>query len=367
MELSAYENLPLSELQNRIQTIKNEMQSRLTVLAHYYCMDEVVALADFSGDSLGLSQKAAGVQTDAVLFCGVYFMAETADILINRAGLRPAGAKEIPVMLPDLDAGCPMADMVTAAEAQECKTQLSTILDFNTVTPITYINSSAQTKAFCGENRGTVCTSANADKIMGWAFNQTERILFLPDQHLGRNTALKRGIAPENIVLWDASQPVLGGNSPQEIEKAKVILWKGFCPIHQRFSAEIIRKTRNEYPNVQIWVHPECPQEIVSLCDGAGSTTKLISVVNNAPSGAVLAIGTEWKLVERLKKENPDKTFIWLGQYPAVCSNMAKSTLPKMLYTLENWLEGKPVNVVKVEQTMAQSAYKALKTMLEIS
>ncbi len=352
----------------KIQDIKRRWGSKLTILAHYYCQDDVVALADFSGDSLGLSQKAASLtQTEAILFCGVYFMAETADILVNYTqGVHERNAHEIPVLMPDIDAGCPMADMVTPQDAQECKNQLSQVIDFNDVTPITYINSSASTKEFVANNNGIVCTSANADKIMNWAFERTSKILFLPDQHLGRNTAIKRGVDPDNIVLWDPSQPSLGGNAPEQIQNAKVILWQGCCPIHQRFSVDIVKKVRAEHPDAIIWVHPECPQEIVKLCDGAGSTTKLIQVVKDAPAGSTLAIGTEWKLVERLRKQNPDKTFIWLGQYPSVCSNMAKSTLPKILQVLESLDAGAPINQVCVDAQTAFAARIALKRMLDV-
>ena len=356
------------KLIQQIQDVKRRWGSRLTILAHYYCQDDVVALADFSGDSLGLSQKAAAsTETEAILFCGVYFMAETADILVNYTeGSDQRNEKEIPVLMPDIGAGCPMADMASEEDAKACKEQLSQYIDFSDVTPITYINSSAATKAFVANNNGIVCTSANADKIMNWAFERTSKILFLPDQHLGRNTAIKRGVDQSKIVLWDPLQPSLGGNTPQQIQNAQVILWKGCCPIHQRFSVDIVKKVREEHPDALIWVHPECPQEIVKLCDGAGSTTKLIQVVNDAPAGSTLAIGTEWKLVERLRKQNPDKTFIWLGQYPSVCSNMAKSTLPKIAQVLESLDAGKPTNQVRVDVQTALAARAALKRMLEV-
>ncbi len=368
MNLSDYQQLSTEQLQQRIESVKKQAGSRLTILAHYYCMDEVVDLADFSGDSLGLSEKAAAADTDAVLFCGVYFMAETADILLNRPEkISQRNGRTIPVMITDLDAGCPMADMVTLAQAEECKRQLSQIMDFSAITPITYINSSAAIKAFCGDNGGTVCTSANADRIMNWALSKSEKILFLPDEHLGRNTALKRGIDESKIVVWnpdaDSSERAA---TLEACKKASVILWKGFCPIHQRFSVDIIQNIRTETPDAQIWVHPESPHEIVRLSDGSGSTTKLISVVNQAAPGSTLAIGTEWKLVERLRKQNPDKKFIWLGKYPSVCSNMAKSTLPKMAYVLENWIAGKIENQVQVDGRIADSAYKALQKMLSI-
>ena len=367
-QLSDYQALSSEELIDRIQAVRAQAGNRLTILAHYYCMDEVVALADFVGDSLALSQKAAATDnTEAVLFCGVYFMAETADILLNLPkGLAQRDGRRIPVMLADIDAGCPMADMVTAAQAIDCQAQLEQILDFDEFTPITYINSSAATKAFCGDCSGAVCTSANAARILRWAFDRRPRVLFLPDQHLGRNTALAMGIDPKDILVWDPAEPRFGGNTIEAVKNAKVILWKGCCPIHQKFSAELVRQVRANRPEAQIWVHPECPNEIVRQCDGAGSTTKLIQVVNDAPAGAVLAIGTESKLVNRLKNANPDKTFLPLCDVPAFCADMRKNTLANMAWVLENWSNGTPVNVVSVEKDEAASAYQALRQMLDI-
>lgn len=367
-QLSDYQAMSSAELLDRIQAIRKQAGRRLTILAHYYCEDEVVAQADFVGDSLALSQKAAATDdTQAVLFCGVYFMAETADILLNLPkALAQRDGRRIPVMLTDLQAGCPMADMVTAAQAIDCQSQLGKILDFDEFTPITYINSSAATKAFCGEYGGAVCTSANAGNIIRWALEKRPRILFLPDQHLGRNTALAQGIDSEQILVWDPEQPVLGGNTIEAVKNAKIILWKGCCPIHQKFSIALLQQARTRFSDAQIWVHPECPNEIVRLCNGSGSTTKLIQVVNDAPNGTVLAIGTESKLVDRLKAANPGKTFLPLAETPPVCDDMGKNSLPKMAYALEQWAAGNPVNVVSVEKDEAASAYKALRQMLEV-
>lgn len=362
--LAEYEKLSNEELLAKIRAVRDAAGDRLTILAHYYAPDEVVDIADFVGDSLALAKKAAASSAEAILFCGVYFMLETADILINRPEkIAARGGKRALTMAPDPTAGCPMADMITAEQAENWKRELSQFVDFSEFTPITYVNSSAATKAFCGENGGSVCTSANAEKVVRAAFERRPKLIFMPDSRLGRTTALALGVPEAEIVVWNPELPN-GGLEPDAIRSARVVLWNGFCPIHQRFSADAIRKIRADEPNAQIWVHPESPAEIVELSDGYGATSTLIDVVEKAADGATLGIGTEWTLVERLRKRNPAKKIVWPGAEPSICVDMSKSTLPKVACVLENWLAGTPINVVETPENVAASAYKALQNLL---
>ncbi|MBP5622449.1 MAG: quinolinate synthase NadA [Thermoguttaceae bacterium] len=363
-ELAEYENLPADELREKIAAVREAVGDRLTVLAHYYAPDEVVELADYVGDSLGLAKKAAASSAEAVLFCGVKFMLETADILMNRADkIAARGGKRAVVMAPDLSAGCPMADMITAEQAEDWKRRLEEHVDFAEFTPITYVNSSSATKAFCGRNGGAVCTSANAEKVVREALERRPKILFMPDSRLGKTTSLTLGVSPDEIVTWRLNRP-LGGASVEKIKRAKVILWDGCCPVHQRFSESTIRAIKKNNPGAEFWVHPEAPRSIVELSDGYGSTTKLLDVVAKAKPGAVLAIGTEWKLVDRIRRQNPDKTILFPAERPSICVNMAKSTLDKAAWTLENWLDGEPINVVSTPEDVAEDAYRALESLL---
>ncbi len=363
-ELTEYEKLSVDESRDRIAAVREVAGERLTVLAHYYAPDEIVDIADYVGDSLGLAKKAAESSAEAVLFCGVRFMLETADILMNRPErIAAREGKRALVMAPDLSAGCPMADMITAEQARDWKKQLETLVDFNEFTPITYVNSSSETKAFCGRNGGAVCTSANAEKVVREAFKRRPKLLFMPDSRLGRTTSLALGVAPEEIATWRPSLP-LGGLNPNEIKRAKVILWDGCCPVHQHFSESVIKKIKADNPRAEFWVHPEAPRNIVDLSDGYGSTTTLIDVVSKAASGSVLAIGTEWKLVDRMRRQNPDKTILFPAERPMICANMAKSTLVKAAWTLENWMDGEPINVVSTFDDVAEDAYRALESLL---
>ncbi|MBQ9371100.1 MAG: quinolinate synthase NadA [Thermoguttaceae bacterium] len=366
-ELADYENLPVEELLDRIARVRREAGDRLEIYAHYYICDEVVRLADFVGDSLALARRAAESRAEAILFCGVHFMLETADILANRPEKLAArnGARTI-VMAAEKSAGCPMADMITAEQAQRWKEQIAELVDFNEFTPISYVNSSATTKAFCGANGGAICTSSNAEQVLRDALARRPRALFMPDSRLGRTTALALGVRPDEIALWDPRvKAPYGGLTPDAIRNARVILWDGFCPTHQRFSAQFIRDLRSAEPNAQVWVHPESQRAIVELSDGYGSTSKLIDVVKNAPSGATLAIGTEWKLVSRLQNSYPDKKILWPGDEPLICVQMAKTTLWKVAWTLENWIAGEPVNVVSTPSEIADLAFEALKSLLK--
>lgn len=363
-ELDNYANLPNDELRAKIAEIRAAAGERLTILAHYYAPDEVVEIADYIGDSLGLAQAAAASPAEAVLFCGVRFMLETADILMNRPDkIASRGGKRAIVMAPDPSAGCPMADMITAEQAEDWKRQLEEHVDFSEFTPITYVNSSSETKAFCGRHGGAVCTSANAEEVVRKAFERRPKLLFMPDSRLGMTTSLALGVMPEEIVTWRLNQP-LGGATPDEIKSAKVILWGGYCCVHQRFSEEIVRKIKENNPGAKFWVHPEAPRNIVELSDGYGSTTKLLDVVAKAEPGAVLAIGTEWKLVDRMRRQNPDKTILFPAEKPSVCLDMSKSTLAKAAWTLENWFEGNPINVVRTPDDVAEDAYRALESLL---
>jgi len=359
-----YANLSNAEALERIKVVRAFAGERLTILAHYYALDEIVELADFVGDSLGLAKKAVVSSSDVVLFCGVRFMLETADILLNRPErILARGGRRAIIMAPDLTSGCPMADMIDGEQANDWKRQLETIVDFSEFTPITYVNSSAETKAFCGRYGGAVCTSANAEKVVRAAFERRPKLLFMPDSRLGRTTSLALGVDSELIALWRPNEP-LGGNSPETLQRARVILWDGYCPIHQRFSADWLRRFRKETSGAQFWVHPEAQREIVEMSDGYGSTTKLLDVVANASKGAALAIGTEWKLVERIRRQNPDKRIFYPGDEPSVCVDMSKSTLQKVAWVLENWADGNSVNEVSVSEDVAKDAYRALESLL---
>jgi len=363
-EYTEYANLSNAEALDRIKVVRATVGERLTILAHYYALDEIVELADYVGDSLGLAKKAVASSSEAVLFCGVRFMLETADILLNRPErILARGGRRAIIMAPDLTAGCPMADMIDGEQADDWKRQLETVVDFNEFTPITYVNSSAETKAFCGRYGGSICTSANAEKVVRAAFERRPKLLFMPDSRLGRTTSLALGVAPEQIVLWRPNEP-LGGNSPETLRRARAILWDGYCPIHQRFSADWLRRFREETPGAQFWVHPEAQREIVEMSDGYGSTTKLLDVVANASNGSTLAIGTEWKLVDRIRRQNPDKKILYPGDEPSVCVDMSKSTLQKVAWVLDNWIAGDPVNAVSVSEDVAKDAYRALESLL---
>ena len=361
-----YENLSDAELQARIQRARERAGDRLQIYAHYYVCDEIVELADVVGDSLALARRAAESTAEAILFCSVHFMLETADILANRPErLAARNGKRMLVMAAEASAGCPMADMIDADRAEAWKQELATVVDFGEFTPVSYVNSSAAVKAFCGRNGGVICTSANARKVLEDAFARRPKAIFMPDSRLGRTTSLSLGVKPEEIALWDPrTKAPLGGLTPDQIRVAKVILWDGFCPTHQRFSAKFIRDLKAENPDAQVWVHPESQRAIVELSDGYGSTSKLIEVATNAPTGATLAIGTEWKLVHRLQKRFPDKNILWPGDDPMICVQMAKSSLWKVAWALENWLDGEPVNVVTVPPDVADEAYAALKSLL---
>ena len=352
----SYFKLDPVERDARIWALRNQLGERLVILGHHYQRDEVIQFADFRGDSFKLSREAA-TRTDAefLLFCGVHFMAESADIL--------SGPNQ-QVILPNLEAGCSMADMAKPEDVQACWDALAA-LGIDQVVPITYMNSAASIKAFCGREGGIVCTSSNAPRVFDWAFERGERILFFPDEHLGRNTGVAKGISEDEMVVWDPFKP-LGGNSPEALRNAKVILWKGFCSVHARFSVEQIEAARAEFPDVQIIVHPECKLEVVEAADSYGSTEFIIDTIRDAPDGTVWGVGTEVNLVNRLNNEFPNKHVFCLDPVICPCSTMYRVHPAYILWTLEHLVEDKIVNVITVDEETRRDALVALDRMLAV-
>ena len=335
-----------------IKKIKKEMGDNLVILAHHYQRSDIVDLADFSGDSFELSQKGArNRKANNIVFCGVHFMAESAAIL--------AGPHQV-VQIPDEHAGCPMADMADIHNVEKAWEELSSVIDTGRITPIVYMNSDADLKAFGGRNGGLVCTSSNAPAAFEWAFGRTEKVFFSPDQHLGRNTGKDMGIPSDEMIIWDPLKP-FGGNRRDEIKRARIILWDGYCLVHTHFNAAHIREMREKFPEAKIIVHPECTEEVVALSDAVGSTGYIVKYVKEAAPGSTIIVGTEINLVKRMAQENPDKKVFEL--HNSLCANMFKIDLKKLLWTLENI--GK-VNVVTVSDTIKEDARKALKRMLDL-
>jgi quinolinate synthase len=366
--LQPYKSLDNDELTRRIQAVRAEMGRRLLILGHHYQQDEVIALSDLRGDSYRLSQLAAADrECRAIAFCGVHFMAETADVLANRPErLAERGGQRIPVVLPDLAAGCSMADMAEIEQVEDCWQQLGSCVDPAEVMPVTYVNSAANLKAFCGRHGGIVCTSANAAPVLQWAFARRSRVLFFPDQHLGRNTALRMGIPLEQMPVWDPHEDRLGGNGPEAIRAGRVILWKGHCSVHQIFQPEHVDQFRRKYPGIKIVVHPECTMEVVAKADEIGSTGKIIRVVEESPPGTRWAIGTELHLVNRLKKEHPEQEIHFLSPVVCMCATMYRIDLAHLCWAVENLAAGAPVNVIRVDDETARWALEALRRMLEV-
>lgn len=359
-----YRQMSDSELDSRIKQARAILGKRLVILGHHYQREDIIKYADFRGDSYKLSLQAAGrKEAEYIVFCGVHFMAESADIL---------SGPDQQVILPNMAAGCSMADMANLEDVLNCWDDLDTILDSDDpenrgrqpVLPVTYMNSAADLKGFCGQHNGIVCTSSNADKILEWAFERGQRVLFFPDQHLGRNTGLKMGIPLEQIILWNPRKP-LGGNRPEQLRQARVILWNGFCSVHKRFNPAQIAKARADYPGVRVIVHPECPMEVVQQADEAGSTEYIIQAVEKAPAGSVLAIGTEINLVRRLQLEHPDKTIFCLDPVICPCSTMYRIHPAYLAWVLDGLLEGKVYNHIVVEPETAHWAKTALDRMIE--
>ena len=332
--------------------------SRALILGHHYQRDEVIQFADITGDSFKLAQ-AASVQSDAefIFFCGVHFMAESADILTS---------PQQKVILPDLAAGCSMADMATASQVQECWKELERLGVANTTIPVTYMNSSAAIKSFTGEHGGTICTSSNAQKTMEWALSKGSKILFLPDQHLGRNTAvLSLGLSLDDCVLWNPWKP-MGGLTEDQIKNATVILWRGHCSVHGRFTRDSVNEVRARIPGVNVIVHPECTHDVVTAADVVGSTEKIIQTVSQSAPGSKWAVGTELNLVSRLAANNPDKEVVFLDKAVCYCSTMNRIDLPHLVWAMESVLAGHIVNHIKVDERVARFSKLALDQMLAL-
>jgi quinolinate synthase len=346
------------QLLDRAQVARKALGAKAMVLGHHYQRDEVIAFADIRGDSFKLAQAAAeNSAAEFIFFCGVHFMAESADILTT---------KNQKVILPDLAAGCSMADMATASQVQDCWQVLEKLGLAKKTIPITYMNSSAAIKAFTGKNHGAVCTSSNAARAMKWAFEKGEKILFLPDQHLGRNTAvLSLGLTLADCVIYNPWKPN-GGLTDDAIKNAKVILWRGHCSVHGRFTVGNIEDVRIKLPGVKVLVHPECQHDVVSNADVVGSTEMIIKTVSQSPAGAKWAIGTELNLVQRLANENPDKQIVFLDKAVCYCSTMNRIDLPHLVWAMESLVSGRLINQIKVEVEVAKYAKVALDQMLAL-
>jgi len=352
-----YRALETEELEDRIVGVKAALGDTLLILGHHYQQDEVIRFADLRGDSHKLAQLAAqSRECRAIVFCGVHFMAETADIL-SRA--------EVDVILPDLAAGCSMADMADLDSVEAAWADLSEVIDTEDLMPVTYINSTADLKSFCGRRGGIVCTSSNARAVLDWSFARRSRILFFPDQHLGRNTARSMGIALNQMAVWNPREP-LGGNSPTALRESRVLLWKGHCSVHQIFKPAHVAQMRKQYPGIKVLVHPECMMSVVDAADLVGSTEFIIKNVTQAAAGSKWAVGTELHLVNRLATENPDKEVYFLSPMVCMCATMYRVDLPHLAWALENLAQGTPVNIIKVPEDTAHWARVALRRMLEV-
>lgn len=345
-------------LVDRARAARATLGQRAMILGHHYQRDEVIDFADITGDSFKLALAAASnPEAELIIFCGVHFMAESADILTS-ADQR--------VILPDLAAGCSMADMAGANQVDAAWAHFQKVGIAERTIPITYMNSSAAIKSFTGANGGAVCTSSNAERAMKWAFERGEKVFFLPDQHLGRNTAILRlGLAASDCVIWNPWKPQ-GGLSDQELQGAKVILWRGHCSVHGRFSLQNVRDARERLPGVQILVHPECQNDVVMAADVVGSTEMIINTVVNSPAGSKWAIGTELNLVQRLARTNPDKEIIFLDKTVCYCSTMNRIDLPHLVWVMENLVAGRILNQISVEEKTAHFARVALERMLAL-
>jgi len=361
-----YRQLSDPELRIRIQSARQTLGRRLIILGHHYQQDDVIAFADFTGDSFELSRAAAKQKyAEFVIFCGVHFMAESANVLT---------APAVTVILPDLGAGCSMADMANIDQTEECWQQLTEHCPGQTVVPITYMNSSAAIKAFVGQHGGAVCTSSNCRAVLEWALaggatGQTDpkkiKILFFPDQHLGRNTAFAMGYPLDAMRVWDPQQD-FGGNDIRGLQQAQFILWKGQCSVHQLFRPEHVQQVRTQYPGMKVIVHPECRFEVVQQADQVGSTAYIVQQVSHAPRGSQWAIGTEVHLIHRLAHQHPEQKIIVLSDCQCLCTTMYRIDMPHLCWALENLVDGKVVNQIKVDENTRKWALVALERMLTI-
>ena len=364
-----YRPLSDAELAARIEGVRQRMGRRLVILGHHYQQDGVIAHADFQGDSYQLSRSAADRdECEAIAFCGVHFMAETADILANRPDKVAArGGRRVAVVLPDLAAGCSMADMAAIHQVEDAWADLGTVIDTAELTPVTYINSAASLKAFCGRHGGIVCTSSNARAVLEWAFARGRRVLFFPDQHLGRNTARTMGIGLDQMCVWNPHEPELGGNSTAALEASRVILWQGHCSVHAMFRPEHVDGLRKNIPGVKILVHPECSMEVVDKADLVGSTSYILRQVEQAPPGTKWAIGTELHLVKRLEAAHPEQEIHFLSPVVCMCATMYRIDLAHLCWSLEHLEAGDAVNVIRVDDETAKWAVVALERMLAVA
>jgi quinolinate synthase len=357
LPFESYRGMSDADLEQRIRRVKTSMGESLLILGHHYQQDQVIGLADLRGDSLKLSQLAARSHAcRSIVFCGVHFMAETADILSE---------DDVDVYLPDLSAGCSMADMANLDAVEAAWADLGEIIDTGDLMPVTYINSTAELKAFCGRHGGIVCTSSNARAVLEWSFSHRRRALFFPDQHLGRNTARTINIPLDQMVVWDPRLN-LGGNTPENLTNSRVILWKGHCSVHQMFKPGHITQFRRQFPGIKILVHPECMMEVVDAADMVGSTEYILKTIEQAPAGSSWAVGTELHLVNRLAAENPDKTIRFLSPMVCMCATMYRIDLPHLAWCLDNLVQGTPVNKIKVDPETAHWARVSLERMLAI-
>ena len=356
--LDNYLSQPDHTMDARIAAARATLGADVVLLGHHYQRDEVIRFADYTGDSYKLSKIASQTDAKYMIFCGVHFMAETADVLA-----KPWQQ----VILPDLNAGCSMADMAEIGQVEDCWDSLERAGLTDDLTPLTYMNSAAAIKAFCGERGGLVCTSSNARGAFEWAFARKSKILFLPDQHLGRNTAFTMGIPLSDMVVWDPYQ-INGGLTPDRLKAAKVILWKGHCSVHQRFLPEHVDRIRANYPKMQVIVHPECRWEVCQKADATGSTERIIDLIERAPEGSSFAVGTEIHLVNRMAKRFAPlgKKVITLDDSGCLCTTMYRISPQHLAWSLENLIQGNVVNRIKVDEDVKHWAKVALDRMLEV-
>lgn len=352
-----YANLTAEEAAARIARAKALLGSRVVILGHHYQRDDIIKFADYTGDSLKLAQlSAARSDAEYVVFCGVHFMAESADIL---------GASRQRIILPHMGAGCPMADMASRAQVEALWQFLGEVTDTPGI-PVTYVNSSAAIKAFCGERGGATSTSSNCQQVFAWALERSDRIVFFPDEHLGRNSALAMGFGEDDLTVWDPlARPT--DETARALARSRFILWKGYCPVHARFSVEQIERARREYPGVRVLVHPECTHAVVEAADGAGSTEQIIRAVNESEPGTSFALGTEVNLVNRLAEEHPDRVIFCLDPIVSPCSTMYRIHPAYLCWALENLVEGRIVNEIVVPEADIAGARAALERMLALS
>lgn len=345
-----------NQVLEEINQLKKELVDKVVIVGHHYQQDDVITFADYTGDSLKLARDAATLDKEFIIFCGVHFMAETADMLTT---------PEQKVILPDLNAGCSMADMANRIEIDRCWSNLSAVTS-EKIIPITYINCDAQLKDFVGSHDGSICTSSNAKKIITWALDQGEKLLFFPDQHLGRNTCFDLGIPLSDMIIYNPNLQH-GGVTPEQIKKAKVILWYGYCSVHQGFSVDQVTQIKSSSPDTTVIVHPECSFEVVQASDMNGSTAYIIDEITKAPNGSKWAVGTEINLVNRLAERFPDKEIVSLSPFQCLCTTMYRVRPRWLLESLRSIKRNKAINVVSVPEGIKENALKALDRMLKIS